>query len=90
MISKLLVALLILTIHLLRVPEPTMAQTTPVVAAQQNPQSSISRYYDRINGLSPEDAVTYALTHNGEVAAFRNEVEAARGLVQQAYLRPNP
>ena len=90
MISKLLVALLILTSHLLRAPESTMAQTTPVVPAQPNPQSSISRYYDRSNGLSPDDAVTYALAHNGELAAFRTEVEAARGLVQQASLRPNP
>ncbi len=40
--------------------------------------------------MSADDAVIYALTHNGELAAFRSEVEAARGLVQQASLRPNP
>jgi cobalt-zinc-cadmium efflux system outer membrane protein len=74
---KLLVALLILTMQ-------------AVSLAQQNPQSSISRYYDRNDGLSADDAVVYALAHNGELAAFRSEVEAAAALVQQASLRPNP
>ena len=87
---KLLVALLILTMQALSAPESTMAQTTPAVLAQQNPQSSISRYYDRSDGLSADDAVVYALAHNGELAAFRSEVEAAHALVQQASLRPNP
>jgi cobalt-zinc-cadmium efflux system outer membrane protein len=90
MIRKLLVALLILTIQALSAPESTMAQVTPVIPAQQNPQSSISRYYDPSNGLSADDAVSYALVHNGELAAFRSELEAARGLFQQASLRPNP
>lgn len=85
---KLLVALL-MTIQALSAPE-SVAQTTPVLPAQQNPQSSISRYYDSSGGLSADDAVIYALTHNGELAAFRSEVEAARALVQQASLRPNP
>jgi cobalt-zinc-cadmium efflux system outer membrane protein len=74
---KLLVALLILTMQ-------------AVSLAQQNPQSSISRYYDRNDGSSADDAVVYALAHNGELAAFRSEVEAAAALVQQASLRPNP
>ena len=87
---KLLVALLILTFHALRAPESTLAQGTSTIPAQQNPQSSISRYYDSRNGLSADDAVSYALAHNGELGAFRSEVEAARGLVQQASLRPNP
>lgn len=90
MSRKLLVALLILTIQALSAPESTMAQVTPVIPVQQNQQSSISRYYDSSNGLSADDAVGYALAHNGELAAFRSEVEAARGLVQQASLRPNP
>lgn len=87
---KLLVALLILTIQVLSAPESTMAQATPVIPVQQNPQSSISKYYDSSNGLSGDDAVIYALAHNGELGAFRSEVEAARGLVQQASLHPNP
>ena len=90
MIRKLVVALLILTIYVLRAPESTLGQGTSAIPAQQNPQSSISRYYDSSNGLSADDAVGYALAHNGELAAFRSEVEAARGLVQQAILRRNP
>ena len=90
MIKKLLVALLILTIHLFRGPESTLGQGTFAIPAQQNPQSSISKYYDSSNGMSADDAVIYALSHNGELAAFRSEVEAAVGLVQQAHLRPNP
>ena len=50
----------------------------------------MSRYYDASNGLSADDAVIYAFNHNGELAAFRSEVEAARGLVQQSSIRPNP
>lgn len=90
MIRKLLVALLILTIYALGTPESTLGQGTSAIPSQQNPQSSISRYYDSSNGLSADDAVGYALARNGELAAFRSEVEAARGLVQQASLRRNP
>jgi cobalt-zinc-cadmium efflux system outer membrane protein len=88
--KKLLIGLLILTVHALRGPESALGQGTSPTPAEQNPQSSISRYYDRSNGLSADDAVAYALSRNGELAAFRNEVEAARGLMQQASLRPNP
>jgi cobalt-zinc-cadmium efflux system outer membrane protein len=90
MSRKLLIGLLILTVHALRGPESALGQGTSPTPAKQNPQSSISRYYDPGNGLSADGAVAYALSRNGELAAFRNEVEAARGLVQQAALRPNP
>src|SRR5690349_15712491 len=90
MIRKLLVALFILTVQALSTSESTRAQGTGVIQAQQNAQSSMSRYYDSTNGLSADEVVVYAVTHNGELAAFRSEVEAARGLVQQASLRPNP
>ena len=90
MIRKLLVALLILTVHGLRAPKSALGQDASAMPARRNPQSSISRYYDPSNGLSADDAVVYALAHNGELAAFRSEVEAARALVQQAALRPNP
>ena len=87
---KLFVALLTLTMQALSAPESTIAQTTPVILAQQSPQSSLARYYDQSSGLSADDAVVFALAHNGELAAFRSEIEAARALVQQASLRPNP
>ncbi len=64
-------------------------QTAALLAAQKS-QSSISRYYDPNAGMSVDDVVAYALAHNGELAAVRSEVEAARALVQQASLRPNP
>jgi cobalt-zinc-cadmium efflux system outer membrane protein len=86
---KLLITFLMLAVQVLRQQSASGQETSPM-PAQQNPQSSISRYYDHSTGLSADDAVLYALSHNGEVAAFRSEVEAARGLVQQAALRPNP
>ena len=90
MIRKLLVALFILTVQALSTSESTRAQRTGVIPAQQNTQSSLSRYYDSTTGLSADDVVVYAMAHNGELAAFRSEVQAASGLVQQASLRPNP
>lgn len=90
MLRKLLIALFILIMQALHGPDAASAQGIAAIASQQNPQSSISRYYDSTKGLSAGDAVAYALAHNGELAAFRSEVEAARGLVQQASLRRNP
>lgn len=90
MIKKVLVALSLLMIQGLSVPELAWGQGTSAMLAQQKPQSSISHYYDPNTGLSAEEAVAYALAHNGELAAVRYEIEAARGLVQQASLRPKP
>lgn len=90
MIKKLLMVFLILVVQLLRGPESAWGQRTSAILALQKPQSSISRYYDPNTGLSADDAVAYALAYNGELTAIRHEVEAARGLVQQASLRPNP
>jgi outer membrane protein, heavy metal efflux system len=84
------VAVIFLLSQLLFGSKSVLAQEPSRMPPQQIPQSSISRYYDPANGLSADDAVTFALAHNGELAAFRNEVEAARALVQQASLRPNP
>ncbi|HEU4637598.1 MAG TPA: TolC family protein, partial [Candidatus Binatia bacterium] len=90
MVKKLLVTFSLLMVQSFLGPQLVQAQGTSPMPAQQNPQSSISRYYDRSTGLSADEAVVYALAHNGELAAFRSEIEAARGLVQQASLRPNP
>jgi len=90
MVKKLLVTFSLLMVQSFLGPELVRSQGTSPMPAQQNPQSSISRYYDLSTGLSADDAVVYALAHNGELAAFRSEIEAARGLVQQASLRPNP
>ncbi len=50
----------------------------------------MSHYLDQPNGLTAKDAVTYALAHNGELEAARKEIDAARAMVKQAQLRPNP
>jgi cobalt-zinc-cadmium efflux system outer membrane protein len=70
--------------------DTSLGQKLSAVTAYQNPRSSLSRYFDPKAGLSADEAVAYALAHNGELAAVRHEIEAARGLVQQASLRPNP
>ncbi|MGH9872273.1 MAG: TolC family protein [Pyrinomonadaceae bacterium] len=90
MFRKLLVALSVLLLQSLCGPEAVRSQGTSAILTQQKPTSSISRYYDPNAGMSDDEAVAYALAHNGELAAVRHELEAARGLVQQASLRPNP
>ncbi len=90
MIKNLTVALSVLIIQGLAGPKPVRAQSTSAILTQQKQQKSLSRYYDSGAGMSADEAVACALAHNGELAAVRSEVEAARGLVQQASLRPNP
>ncbi|HKO42370.1 MAG TPA: TolC family protein [Pyrinomonadaceae bacterium] len=90
MFRKLLVALSVLLLQSLCGPEPVRSQGTSAILTQQRPTSSISRYYDPNAGMSADEAVAYALAQNGELAAVRHELAAARGLVQQASLRPNP
>jgi outer membrane protein, heavy metal efflux system len=51
---------------------------------------ALSRYLDEINGVTANDAVSYGLSHNGELAAARKEIDAARAMVKQARLRANP
>lgn len=90
MIKNLLVILPVLMIHAPLRMDTAMGQGTSAALAHQHPQSSLSRYFDPKAGLSADEAVAYALAHNGELTAVRHELEAARGLVQQASLRPNP
>ena len=90
MIKKLLLIVTALIIHAPLRIDTAMGQGASAVLAHQNPRASLSRYFDPMAGLSADEAVAYALTHNGELAAVRHEIEAARGLVQQASLRPNP
>ena len=42
------------------------------------------------NGVTADAAVALALENNGELQASRKEVDAARSMVKQARLRPNP
>ena len=66
-----------------------VAQTEPRINSQPG-GTSLPRYFDPANGMTADQAVIYALNHNAELLAARSEVEAARALVRQAALRPNP
>jgi cobalt-zinc-cadmium efflux system outer membrane protein len=52
--------------------------------------STLTRYFDPQAGITVDQAVTYALEHNGELLAARKEIDAASALVKQAALRANP
>jgi cobalt-zinc-cadmium efflux system outer membrane protein len=52
--------------------------------------SSLTKYFDPQTGITVEQAVAYALEHNGELLAARKEIDAASALVKQATLRANP
>src|SRR6266436_2893264 len=56
--------------------------------APQTPD--VSRYLDQANGMTVDEAVTYALAHNGELEAARKEIDAAKARSRQARLRANP
>jgi len=52
--------------------------------------SSLTKYFDPQTGITVDQAVTYALEHNGELLAAHKEIDAASALVKQAALRANP
>jgi cobalt-zinc-cadmium efflux system outer membrane protein len=54
------------------------------------PTSSLTKYFDPQTGITVDQAVTYALAHNGELLAARKDIDAASALVKQAALRANP
>src|SRR5260370_16362409 len=54
------------------------------------PGSAVERYADPEAGLTVDQAVAYALEHNGELLAARKEIDAASALVKQASFRANP
>src|SRR5260370_32886711 len=59
--------------------------------SQTPPQTPASaRYVDQTNGMTADEAVAYAIAHNGELQAARKEIDAARAMVKQARLRANP
>jgi outer membrane protein, heavy metal efflux system len=55
-----------------------------------DPSSAVARYADPQTGLTVDQAVSYALEHNGELLAARKEIDAASALIKQASLRANP
>jgi cobalt-zinc-cadmium efflux system outer membrane protein len=54
------------------------------------PSSSLTQYFDPQTGMTVEQAVAYALEHNGELLAARKDIDAASALVRQAAFRANP
>lgn len=82
--SRLLCVGLLLAAQLL----PASAQTQAPIFPDES--ATLSRYLDLTNGMTADEAVRIALENNGELAAARKEIEAARALVKQARLRPNP
>jgi cobalt-zinc-cadmium efflux system outer membrane protein len=54
------------------------------------PSAAVARYADPQSGVTADQAVAYALEHNGELLAARKEIDAANGLIRQASLRANP
>jgi len=66
---------------------PAQAQTA---SSRQDEPSSSGRYIDQASGLTADDVVAYALTHNLELQAARKEIDAAKAMVKQARLKANP
>src|SRR5207248_785100 len=66
------------------------AQTPTPINPTTQTQTTISRYLDQTDGMTADQAVAYALEHNGELQAARKEIDAARAMVKQARLRANP
>src|SRR5712691_7581073 len=54
------------------------------------PSPAVEKYADPQAGVTVDQAVAYALEHNGELLAARKEIDAASALVKQASLRANP
>jgi outer membrane protein, heavy metal efflux system len=54
------------------------------------PTEAVAKYADPQTGLTIDQAVAYALEHNGELLAARKEIDAANALVKQATFRANP
>jgi cobalt-zinc-cadmium efflux system outer membrane protein len=58
--------------------------------AQTPTPESAPRYLDQSAGMTADESVALALENNGELQAFRKEVDAASALVKQAGQRLNP
>jgi cobalt-zinc-cadmium efflux system outer membrane protein len=52
--------------------------------------SAYARFVEPAGGVKADDLVRYALAHNGELAAARQVIGAARGRLRQAGLKANP
>src|SRR5260370_34320903 len=76
-----------ISLWLFRVATPAQGQTPTV---SQDKPSSVGRYIDQTSGLTADDLVAYALSHNLDLQAAIKEIDAAKAMVKQARLRANP
>jgi cobalt-zinc-cadmium efflux system outer membrane protein len=67
-----------------------LSATRPKRVTLVEPGSMYSQYIEPLNGLTADAGVRYALAQNGELAAARQMIAAARGRLHQASLRANP
>jgi outer membrane protein, heavy metal efflux system len=72
------------------ISSPAESSLSMNVSLSLTPSAVVAKYADPQAGLTVEEAVAYALEHNGELLAVRKEIDAATALVKQAALRANP
>src|SRR5207237_2146669 len=97
---NLIIASVLVVVHLLPGGFSVFAQTSAadtdkriaVISASLAvpPILSLAKYFDPQTGITVDQAVAYALEHNGELQAARKEIDAASAFVKQAALRANP
>src|SRR5262245_7181435 len=91
--SRLIFAGILLVGQILSCAAQSGAQS--LVASNENritvgDPSPVAKYSNPRTGMTADQAVEYALEHNGELLAARKEIDAANALVNQAALRANP
>ena len=72
------------------ISSPAESSLSVNVSLSLTPSAAVAKYADPQAGLTVDEAVAYALEHNGELLAARKEIDAASALVKQAALRANP
>ncbi len=71
--------------------QPAVAQTlSERVSANELQPSTYPRLIDAASGMTADDLVRLALSHNGELAAARKTIDQTRGQLRQAGSKPNP
>jgi outer membrane protein, heavy metal efflux system len=66
------------------------AMVAAAAAGQDAPASSTMQYVDERAGMTLDAAIARAREHEPSLRAVRADIEVARGMRQQAGLRPNP
>lgn len=87
--GKRCLTLFLLGVVLAAGPSSVIGQA-PVQQTRTDDSPLVTSYVDPLTGMTADEAVAYALAHNGELLAARKEIEAAEALVKQAGLRSNP